>query len=68
MSGYLPYGGFKWLKNADNFDINSISVNSVAKYILEVDLEYPEELHILHNDCSLALEKLSIPYDMLPDY
>ena len=25
LSGYLPYGGFKWLKNADNFDINSIS-------------------------------------------
>ena len=23
MSGYLPYGGFKWLKNVDNFDVNS---------------------------------------------
>ena len=22
MSGYLPYGGFKWLKNVDNFDVN----------------------------------------------
>ena len=39
----LPYGGFKWLKNVDNFDVNSISENSPIGYILEVDLEYPEE-------------------------
>ena len=25
MSGYLLYGGFKWLKSVDNFDVNSIS-------------------------------------------
>ena len=22
MSGYLAYGGFKWLKNLDSFDVN----------------------------------------------
>ena len=22
MSGYLPYAGFKWLKNVDGFDVN----------------------------------------------
>ena len=22
MSGYRPYGGFKWLKNVDGFDAN----------------------------------------------
>ena len=22
MSSSLPYGGFKWLKNVDNFDVN----------------------------------------------
>ena len=43
MSGYLHYGGFKWLKNVDNFDVNSISENSPIGYILEVDLKYPEE-------------------------
>ena len=68
MSGYLPYGGFKWLKNVDNFDINSISEKSPIGYILEVDLEYPDELHVLHNDYPLAPEKLAIPYDMLSDY
>ena len=57
MSGYLPYGGFKWLKNVDNFDVNSVSENSPVGYILEVDPEYPEELHVLHNDYPLAPKK-----------
>ena len=68
MSGYLPYGGFKWLKNGDNFDMNSVSENSPIGYILNVDLEYPDELHVLHNNYPLAPEKLAIPYDMLSDY
>ena len=63
MSGYLPYGRFKWLKNVDNFDVNSINEKIPIRYILEVDLEYSDELHILHNDYPLALEKLAIPYD-----
>ena len=45
MSGYLPYDEFKWLKDVDNFDVNSISENAPAGYILEVDLEYANELH-----------------------
>ena len=65
---YLPYGGFKWLKNTDNFDLNSFSENSPIGYILEVDLEYPKELHVLHNNYSLAPKILEIPYDMLSDY
>ena len=65
MSGYLPYGGFKWLKNMDNFDVNSISGNSSTEYI---GLEYRNELHVLHNDYPLAPEKLALPYDMLSNY
>ena len=56
MSSYLPYGGFKQLKNVDGFDINSIREKSSIGYILEVDPEYPGELHTLHNDYPLALE------------
>ena len=37
MTGYLPYSGFKWLKNAYNFDANSISEKSSIGYILEVN-------------------------------
>ena len=68
MSQYLPYGRFKWLKNVDKSDVNSISEKSPIGCILEVDLEYPDELHVLHNDYPLAPEKLAIPYDMLSDY
>ena len=65
MSRYLLYGGFKWLKDVDNFDVNSVSENSSVGYILEVDLEYPDELHVLHNDYPLAPEKLAIPYEII---
>ena len=68
MSGYIRDGGFKWLKNADNFDINSVSEKGPIGYILSVDLEYPDELHVLHNDYPLAPEKLAIPYNMFSDY
>ena len=43
MSGYLPFSGFKCLKNVDNFDVNLISEKSPIGYILEVDLEYPAQ-------------------------
>ena len=66
MSRYLPYGGLKWLKNLDNFDVNSISENSPIAFILKV--EYSEELHVLHDDYPLAPEKLKIPYDTFSDY
>ena len=45
ISSYLAYVGFKWLKNANGFDVNSISEKSSIGYILEVDLEYPDGLH-----------------------
>ena len=38
MSGYLPYGGFRWLKYVDKFDVNSISEKSLIGYTLEGDL------------------------------
>ena len=70
MIQYLPYSGFKWLskKEIDKFDLNSISKNSSIGYILEVDLEYPNELHHLHNDNPLSPEKLEISQSMLSKY
>ena len=67
MSQYFPYGRFKWLsqKKIDKFGVSSTVENSSDGYILEVDLEYSDELHELHNDYSLAPEKLKISDDML---
>ena len=33
-----------------------------------IDLEYPEELHDLHNDYPCAAEKIKVTDDMLSDY
>ena len=70
MTQYLPYGGFKWLskKEIDEFDLNLVKENSSGGYILEVDLEYPSELHDFHNDYPLAPEKLEISQKMLSKY
>ena len=68
MSEYLPYGEFNYLKNVNKFDVNSINQKSDTGYFLKVDLEYPDELHELHNDYPLAPEKLVVTNDMLPKY
>ena len=59
MSQYLPYGGFKWVKNIDKIKqkIMNIKSNRSTGYILEVGLECPQELHDVHNDYSPAPEK-----------
>ena len=68
MSGYLPYEGFKWLKNIDEFDIMSINEKNPIGYFLQVHFKYPNELHELHNDYPLAPEKLTVYSDMLSKY
>ena len=70
MSQYLPYGGFKWVE-VNNETVNRIlnkSDNSLHGYFLEVDLDYPEELHDIHNDYSMAPEKIKIEDEMLSPY
>ena len=59
MSQHLPYGGFKWVK-INNEIVNRIlnkSDNSLHGYFLEVYLDYPENLHDIHKDYPMALEK-----------
>ena len=66
----LPYSGLKWLNQNEinKFCLNSIGENSSIEYKLEVDLEYPNELHEIHNNYLLAPEKLKISYNMLSNY
>ena len=65
MSEYLPYEGFKWLKNVDEFDITSINEKIPKRYLLEVGLKYHDELHELHSDYPLTPEKLAVSSDIL---
>ena len=70
MSQYLPYANFKSVKNIDKIDQKSMNIesNSSTGYILEVDLEYPQKLHDIHNDYPLTPEKINIPKERLSDY
>ena len=70
MSQYLPYADFKWVKNIDKIKqkLMNIKRKSSTGYILEVDLEYQQELHDIHNDYPLAPEKINIPKEWLSDY
>src|SRR5277367_5010915 len=67
MKQYLPYGGFKWIKPED-FHLENVRDASEIGHILEVDLEYPKELHDLHNDYPYCPEHLEITPDMLSNY
>ena len=67
MSQSLPTGDFEWI-DPDETDLFNCHEESEKGLILEVDLEYPEELHDLHNDYPCAPEKICITNDMLSDY
>ena len=58
MSKPLPIRGFRWLNEEELNDWKSVSSVEGHGCILEVDLEYPEELHDLHNDYPLAPESI----------
>ena len=67
MCQYLPTSGFKWSeKNID--DVLKTGEDSEHGYILEVDLEYPEDLQDLHNDYPLAPESLVVANELFSSY
>ena len=70
MSQDLPISNFKWVKNINQIEqkLMRIKSNSLTGYVLEVDLEYPEELHNIHNDYPLAPEKINVRKEWLSNY
>ena len=54
ISKQLPKSGFEWMTDDELDDWKHLSC------FLEVDLEYPEDLHDLHNDYPLAPKRVKI--------
>jgi hypothetical protein len=61
MSQPLPIGGFRFLtyEELSQIDFTQIPDDSETGYFVECDLEYPAELHEIHNDFPLAPEHMS---------
>ena len=69
MSLPLLKKGFHWKRVMPTEEqIMKMKPNSKKGWILEVNLEYPEELHDIHKDYSLAPEKKAIRIDQMSEY
>ena len=70
MSQYLPTGNFKWMtdKEISKINLGKYKADSKKALILEVDLQYPQELHDMHNDYPVCPEKVKVLNDMLSGY
>ena len=61
MSEKLPIHSFKWLSSGEMerlFNNQVVQIWEKTPCILEVDLEYPEDLHDLHNDYPFCPERV----------
>ena len=65
MCKKLPYDDFKWYYGRmDEKRVMKYNDDDIG-YILEVDLDYPKELHDLHKDYPLAPEIMCVNENML---
>ena len=67
MSNFLRISGFKKI-DLKEFDLNKYTSNNSNRCVLEVHLEYPKELHELHNDHPLLPDKIEIKREMQSEY
>ena len=66
----MPIGNFNWMtdKEINKIDLGKYKADGKKGLILEVDLEYPQELHDIHNDYPIAPEKVKVSNNMLSTY
>ena len=63
MSQKLPLNNFEWIKDVSQFDerfVKNYTKDIDEGHFLEVDVQYLEKLHELHNDLLFLLEKMKI--------
>ena len=66
MCKKFPYDNFNWHYNKiDEKKILNYTDDDEIGYIMEVDLEYPKEIHDLHKDSPFAPEIMNINENML---
>ena len=69
MSQKLPIGEIKWVKKLPTVrTVEEWHDDDNFAYILEVDLDYPEELHDLHSDYPLAPENMHVKESFLSEH
>ncbi|VDI57241.1 Hypothetical predicted protein [Mytilus galloprovincialis] len=70
MSMPLPTGKFRFLRDNEqaHFNISDVDLEGEKGYILEVDLDYPEDLHDSHSDYPLAPERKSVEDENISPY
>ena len=70
MSQSLPVSDYvmETETNWTTEQILALEDDAAKGYIFEVDLEYPRELHELHNDLPCAPERLKVQEEWLSDY
>ena len=69
MSKPLPVRDFKWKRvMPTEEEILAKKENARNGWILEVDLEYPPELHEEHNGYPLAPEKMEVKREWMSSY
>ena len=65
MSQSLPYANFRWLDidEVSKFNVSCLTDDdSNVGYILEVDLDYPNQLFQNHNDFPFCMENIKPMY------
>ena len=69
MSQPMPTGGFMWMtgEEAELVDWAAQTEEQTEGFFVEVDLEYPPEVHNAHNDYPLAPERLDVKVEMLSE-
>ena len=63
MSQKLPVNKFEWIEDTSQFNedfLKNYNKKSDEGYFLEVDVQYPEKLHELHNGLPFLPERMKI--------
>ena len=71
MMEHLPHSDFKWIENPSEElleEILLLAKDSSIGYILEIDMEFPEEIHNYQSDYPVAPEKRCIAVEQMSPY